>query len=87
MFQAILFALLPVAMTLRRGRRCPRANRRYVNGAALMRDVCSLERRILCMRYVEDRSQSDIAAEVGLSQRSVSRVLRRMLKQLDLAAA
>jgi RNA polymerase sigma-B factor len=52
-----------------------------------MRDVCSLERRILRMRYVEDCSQSDIAAEVGLSQRSVSRVLRRLLEQLGVAAA
>jgi RNA polymerase sigma-B factor len=54
---------------------------------ATMRDVCSLERRILHMRYVEDHSQSDIAAEVGLSQRSVSRLLRRTLKRLDVAAA
>jgi RNA polymerase sigma-B factor len=52
-----------------------------------MREVPSLERRVLHMRYVEDRNQNDIAAEIGLSQRRVSRMLRRTLEQLDLTAA
>jgi RNA polymerase sigma-B factor len=54
---------------------------------ATMRGVSSLERRILHLRYVEERSQSEIAAEIGISQTGVSRRLRRMLKQLDLTAA
>jgi RNA polymerase sigma-B factor len=53
---------------------------------ATMRGLSSLERRILQLRYVEERSQREIAAVVGLSQISVSRRLRRMLEQLDLAA-
>jgi RNA polymerase sigma-B factor len=52
-----------------------------------MRTVSPLERRVLHMRYVEDRSQRDIADEIGLSQGSVSRMLRRTLEQLDVAAA
>jgi RNA polymerase sigma-B factor len=54
---------------------------------ATMRGLSLLERRILHLRYVEERTQSEIAAEVGLSQNGVSRRLRRMLQQLDLAAA
>ena len=52
-----------------------------------MRGISSLERRILYMRYVEDRTQRDIAAQVGLSQMGVSRALARMLEKLDLVAA
>jgi RNA polymerase sigma-B factor len=52
-----------------------------------MREISSLQRRILYMRYVEDRTQSDIAAQVGLSPNRVSHMLLAMLKQLDLVAA
>ena len=52
-----------------------------------MGGMSSLERRILYMRYVEHRTQSDIAARVGLSQKAVSRALGKMLRQLDLVAA
>jgi RNA polymerase sigma-B factor len=52
-----------------------------------MREISSLQRRILYMRYVEDRTQRDIAAQVGLSPNRVSRLLLAMLKQLDLVAA
>jgi RNA polymerase sigma-B factor len=40
------------------------------------------ERRILRMRYVEDLTQSAIAAEIGISQMQVSRLLRRSLDRL-----
>ena len=40
------------------------------------------ERRILQMRFFEDRSQSEIADHVGMSQVHVSRLLRRTLRQL-----
>ncbi len=40
------------------------------------------ERRILHMRFVEDLTQTEIAARVGISQMQVSRLLRRSLEQL-----
>lgn len=43
------------------------------------------ERRILTMRFYRQMSQTRIAAEVGLSQMHVSRLLRRSLAQLRAA--
>jgi RNA polymerase sigma-B factor len=40
------------------------------------------ERRLLFLRFVEDRTQTDIAAITGTSQMSVSRALRRTLDRL-----
>jgi len=40
------------------------------------------ERRILHLRFTEEMTQSDIAAEVGISQMQVSRSLRRSLARL-----
>jgi RNA polymerase sigma-B factor len=40
------------------------------------------ERRVLHMRYVEDRTQSDIAARLGVSQMQVSRILTRTIDRL-----
>ncbi|MCW3004475.1 MAG: polymerase, sigma 28 subunit, Sig subfamily [Conexibacter sp.] len=40
------------------------------------------ERRLLQLRYREDRSQSEIARELGLSQAHVSRLLRAALERL-----
>ena len=40
------------------------------------------ERRILHLRYVEDRSQAEIATELGLSQAHVSRLLRAALERV-----
>jgi RNA polymerase sigma-B factor len=40
------------------------------------------ERRILHLRFVEDLTQSEIAAQVGVSQMQVSRLLRRSIAQL-----
>ncbi|MFZ2512761.1 MAG: SigB/SigF/SigG family RNA polymerase sigma factor [Gordonia sp. (in: high G+C Gram-positive bacteria)] len=40
------------------------------------------ERRILSLRYADMKSQSEIAAEVGISQMHVSRLLRRSLADL-----
>jgi len=42
----------------------------------------SRERRILALRFVRGMSQSEIAAEVGISQMHVSRLLSRTLAQL-----
>jgi RNA polymerase sigma-B factor len=43
-------------------------------------------RRVLHMRFVEDRTQSDIAKRIGVSQMQVSRILRRTLERLRSAA-
>jgi RNA polymerase sigma-B factor len=44
------------------------------------------EREVLFLRFVEDLTQSEIAARVGVSQMQVSRILRRSLARLhDLA--
>ncbi len=40
------------------------------------------ERTILALRYLEDRTQSEIAAQLGISQMHVSRLLRRGLDTL-----
>jgi RNA polymerase sigma-B factor len=40
------------------------------------------ERRILELRYYEDRSQSEIAREVGLSQAQVSRLIHRAVDRM-----
>jgi RNA polymerase sigma-B factor len=43
------------------------------------------EQRILQMRYYEDRSQVDIAREIGLSQAQVSRLIRRAVDRMRAA--
>jgi RNA polymerase sigma-B factor len=43
------------------------------------------EQRILQMRYYEDRSQVDIAHEIGLSQAQVSRLIRRAVDRMRAA--
>lgn len=40
------------------------------------------EREVLRMRFVEDRTQSDIAKRIGVSQMQVSRILRRTIERL-----
>jgi RNA polymerase sigma-B factor len=37
---------------------------------------------VLVLRFVEDRTQTQIAASVGVSQMQVSRILRRSLDHL-----
>lgn len=44
--------------------------------------IPSRERRILHMRFVDDLTQTEIAARMGISQMQVSRLLRRSLEQL-----
>jgi RNA polymerase sigma-B factor len=44
------------------------------------------DRRILYLRFVEDRTQTEIAREIGVSQMQVSRLLRRGLERLHAAA-
>lgn len=40
------------------------------------------DRRLLCLRFVEDRTQQDIADELGISQMQVSRRLRQIFDRL-----
>lgn len=47
-----------------------------------LRHLPARERRILHLRFVEDLTQSEIAARVGLSQMQISRLLRRSLEQV-----
>jgi RNA polymerase sigma-B factor len=58
------------------------AEDRITLGAAIRR-LPALEREVLALRYGEDRTQSDIAAQIGVSQMQVSRILRRTLERLQ----
>lgn len=48
----------------------------------LIRELPVRERRILALRYFRDMTQTQIAAEVGISQMHVSRLLHRVLGEL-----
>jgi RNA polymerase sigma-B factor len=50
--------------------------------APVLKRLSDRDRRILHMRFVEDRTQSEIAQEIGVSQMHVSRILRATLKLL-----
>lgn len=50
--------------------------------APALHDVAPRERAILYLRFVEDRTQSEIARTIGISQMQVSRLIRRTLDSL-----
>ena len=50
--------------------------------ASALREIAPRDRAILRMRFVEELTQTQIAARVGVSQMQVSRLLRRTLDQL-----
>jgi RNA polymerase sigma-B factor len=50
--------------------------------SAVLERIPPRERLILRLRFVEDLTQTEIAARVGISQMQVSRLLRRSLEQL-----
>jgi RNA polymerase sigma-B factor len=52
-----------------------------------LRSLGERERRIVRMRFLEECTQSEIAARMGISQMQISRVLRRALAQLRTLAA
>ncbi len=54
--------------------------------AAALRSLPEGERRLLGMRFVKEMTQSEIAAELGVSQMQVSRLLRRALALLQMQA-
>ena len=47
-----------------------------------VRQLTERERRVLLMRFFEDRTQSEIADQIGVSQMQISRILRRALARL-----
>ena len=50
--------------------------------AAAARNLSARERRVLRLRFVEDRTQTQIAELIGVSQMQVSRILRGSLEKL-----
>jgi RNA polymerase sigma-B factor len=48
----------------------------------LVRGLPEREREIVLLRYVEDRTQDEIAARMGMSQMHVSRLLRRAIERM-----
>ena len=55
---------------------------RLTAGAAVRR-LAPRDRRILHMRVIDDRTQAEIAARIGVSQMQVSRLLRRIVDRLQ----
>ncbi|MBQ4347089.1 MAG: SigB/SigF/SigG family RNA polymerase sigma factor [Firmicutes bacterium] len=47
-----------------------------------LRSLPPMEKRIILLRYFKDKTQSETAAEVGVSQVQVSRIEKRVLKTL-----
>jgi RNA polymerase sigma-B factor len=54
----------------------------WASVAPAIEELPERERRILSLRFVHDRTQSEIAEEVGISQMHVSRLLARTLERL-----
>lgn len=50
--------------------------------AAAARSLSARERRVIILRFVEDRTQTQIAEIIGVSQMQVSRILRAALEKL-----
>jgi RNA polymerase sigma-B factor len=50
--------------------------------AAALEGATDYERRLVKMRFFDEMSQSEIAAELGVSQMQVSRLLRRLLDRM-----
>ena len=50
--------------------------------APLVRLLKERDRRILYLRFFEDRSQQEIAEDIGVSQMQVSRLLTRIIRDL-----
>jgi RNA polymerase sigma-B factor len=51
--------------------------------AAAMPVLSDRERRVVTLRFFEDRTQSEIAAMIGVSQMQISRILRRAIAKLS----
>lgn len=54
----------------------------HVLVSSVWKELTEAEQRLLRMRFFEERSQGDIAAELGTNQMQISRMLARLLKKL-----
>ena len=48
----------------------------------LLSGLTTQEKQLICMRYVQEKTQSDIAGRLGVSQVQVSRMEKRILKKI-----
>ena len=48
----------------------------------MLQSLDARERQLIAMRYFQNRTQTEIAAELGVSQVQVSRMEKRILKKL-----
>jgi RNA polymerase sigma-B factor len=48
-----------------------------------MQMLSERERQVLQLRFFQDRTQSEIAKEIGVSQMQISRILRRAIAALN----
>ena len=48
----------------------------------LLSGLTEQEKQLICMRYVQEKTQSDIASRLGVSQVQVSRMEKRILKKI-----
>lgn len=55
--------------------------------AAAAEQLSDREKRVLALRFIEDRTQTEIAKDIGVSQMQVSRILRSSLDRLAAASA
>ena len=54
--------------------------------AGTLRALPERDRLVLKLRFVDDMTQSEIAAHIGVSQMQVSRLIRRALERLRTVA-
>jgi RNA polymerase sigma-B factor len=62
--------------------RLERADLRLSLRAALAQ-LSPRERRVVYLRFIEERTQQEIAADIGVTQMQVSRILTRILHRLE----
>jgi RNA polymerase sigma-B factor len=55
--------------------------------ATTWRALPDVERRVLELRFTQDLTQREIGQQIGYSQMHVSRLLRRAISKLEVAAA
>ena len=48
----------------------------------LLLELPDMERRLIIMRYMQDKTQSEVARVLGVSQVQVSRLEKRILRQM-----
>ena len=69
--------------TLGQGDACLQLVEDATTVAAAMQMLSERERRVLYLRFFEDRAQSEIAAQIGVPQVKISRILRGAIERLS----